>query len=201
VLPAASAEQRAQIDARARECGWAALHAELGRVDPVAAARIHPNDPQRIQRALEVYALSGRPISEWQRATVGAAERFEWLRLALVPDSRAALSERLAGRFAAMLAAGLYDEVAALHARGDLSLANASVRCVGYRQLWGCFTEGVPLASAAAEAVRATAQLAKRQMTWLRADAGLLHLNPEAVADMTKLDKMVANACRAGVSD
>ena len=201
VLPAASAEHRARIDARARERGWAALHAELGRIDPVAAARIHPNDPQRIQRALEVYELSGRPISEWQRATVGAEGRFDWLRLALVPAARAALNERLARRFDAMLAAGLYAEVAALQARGDLDIAHASVRCVGYRQLWGCFTEGVPLASAAAAAVRATCQLARRQMTWLRADSGLLRLDPEAVADMTKLDKMVTNACRAGVPD
>ncbi len=201
VLPPAAPALRAQIDARARERGWPALHAELGRVDPEAAARIHPNDPQRIQRALEVYEASGRPISAWQRDTRGAEGCFEWLRVALVPSSRAALNERLAGRFEAMLAAGLYAEVAALHARGDLSSAHASVRCVGYRQLWACFTEGAPLAAAAAAAVRATCQLAKRQMTWLRADRGLLGLDPGAASDMTKLDKLAANVCRAAMSD
>jgi tRNA dimethylallyltransferase len=200
-LPAASPERRALLDARARELGWPALHAELARVDPAAASRIHPNDPQRIQRALEVYEASGRPISEWQRATVGTEERFEWLRLALLPATRAALHERLARRFEVMLAAGLYAEVAALHARGDLSAAHASVRCVGYRQLWACFTDGVPLATAAAAAVQATCQLAKRQMTWLRADAGLRFFNPEVAADMTKLDKAVASVCRGDVSD
>jgi tRNA dimethylallyltransferase len=200
-LPAASAERRAGIDARARERGWPAMHAELARVDPQAAARIHPRDPQRIQRALEVYEASGRPISEWQRATVGAEQHFDWLRLALVPAARAALHERLARRFAAMLAAGLYREVEALYARGDLSPANAAVRSVGYRQLWACFTAGLPLEDAAAAAVRATCQLAKRQMTWLRADSGLQRFNPEDAADMTKLDKIVVNACRGGVSE
>jgi tRNA dimethylallyltransferase len=200
VLPPASADRRRQIDARAREHGWPALHAELARVDPAAAARIHPNDPQRIQRALEVYEESGRPISEWQRATVGTEERFDWLRLALIPGSRAALNERLARRFEAMLAAGLYAEVAALHARGDLTGANAAVRCVGYRQLWACFAAGARLELAAAAAVRATCLLAKRQLTWLRADPALQRFNPELAADMTKLDKTVARASRAAMS-
>ncbi|MFO1409059.1 MAG: tRNA dimethylallyltransferase [Steroidobacteraceae bacterium] len=201
MLPRASAARRADLEARARAQGWPALHAELARVDPEAAARIHPNDPQRIQRALEVYEETGRPISAWQRATVGAEERFEWTRLALVPAARAGLHERLARRFEAMLAAGLYDEVAALHARGDLTPAHASVRCVGYRQLWGCFTAGTPLAAAATAAVHATCQLAKRQLTWLRGDSGLQVLNPESADDMTKLDNAVANACGGGVSD
>ncbi|MCC7462043.1 MAG: tRNA (adenosine(37)-N6)-dimethylallyltransferase MiaA [Gammaproteobacteria bacterium] len=201
VLPVASPERRARIEARARAQGWPALHAQLARIDPAAGARIHPHDPQRIQRALEVYEESGRPISEWQRATVGAADRFDWLRLALVPASRAALNEHLERRFHGMLAAGLYEEVATLHARGDLSTAQAAVRCVGYRQLWACFTDGAPLAAATAAAVRATRQLARRQMTWLRADAGVLQLDPAVASDMTKLDKAVANVCRGGVSD
>jgi len=200
VLPAASPQRRRALDERARRLGWPALHAELARVDPEAAARIHPNDPQRIQRALEVYEESGRPISAWQRATVGAEERFDWLRLALIPGSRAELNARLARRFERMLAAGLYDEVAALHARGDLTVGHPSVRCVGYRQLWPCFEQGVALDVAAAAAIRATCQLAKRQLTWLRADPGLLSFDPAAAEDVTKLDKTVTRACSAAMS-
>jgi tRNA dimethylallyltransferase len=199
-LPAASPERRRALDERARRLGWPALHAELARVDPQAAARIHPNDPQRIQRALEVYEESGRPISTWQRATVGAEERFDWLRLALIPGSRAELNARLARRFEQMLAAGLYDEVAALHARGDLTVGHPSVRCVGYRQLWACFEQGVALEAAAAAAIRATCQLAKRQLTWLRADPGLQTFDAAVAADVTKLDKIVARACSAAMS-
>ena len=199
-LPVASRERRQALDERARRLGWPALHAELARVDPEAAARIHPNDPQRIQRALEVYEQSGRPISVWQRDTVGAEERFDWLRLALIPAARAELNASLARRFEQMLAAGLYEEVAALHARGDLTVGHSSVRCVGYRQLWACFEQGAPLELAAAAAVRATGLLAKRQLTWLRADPGVQRFNPAVAADMTKLDKIVERACLGAVT-
>jgi tRNA dimethylallyltransferase len=198
-LPVVAPERRRALEERARQLGWPALHAELARVDPEAAARIHPNDPQRIQRALEVYEETGRPISAWQRETAGTEGRFDWLRLALLPGTRAELNARLARRFERMLAAGLYDEVAALHARGDLTLRHSSIRCVGYRQLWACFEQGVTLEAAAAAAIRATCQLAKRQLTWLRADPGLQTFNPAVATDVTKLDKTVAHACGAAM--
>jgi len=160
-LPAASPQRRGMLEARAREFGWPALHAELARVDPQAAARIHPNDPQRIQRALEVYEETGRPLSAWQRDTRGTEERFDWLRLALLPGSRVELNARLARRFERMLAAGLYEEVAALHARGDLTVRHPAVRCVGYRQLWDCFEQGLALEAALARAWAMCARLVR----------------------------------------
>lgn len=192
VLPAASEEIRRSIEERARQRGWTALHAELAAVDPEAAARIHPNDPQRIERALEVYEHTGRPISSWQRSTVGTEERFEWRRHALVPSDRAWLNERLARRFEHMLAQGLHAEVARLHARGDLRAEHSSIRCVGYRQLWGCFEAGVPRAEATNQAIRATCQLAKRQLTWLRADSGLEVFDPSRAGDLTELGQAIS---------
>lgn len=190
-LPSASPSLRQELDAQGRSVGWPALHAELTRVDPTAAARIAPQDAQRIQRALEVFRLTGVPISHWQRATHGAAERFRWLRYALVPQEnsagRAALRARLAARLERMLEAGLLEEVRRLHARGDLSAQHASIRAVGYRQLWPIFAAGVSREQAEREALIATAQLAKRQLTWLRREPDLRRLVPtvglaEAVA-------------------
>ncbi|MGH8256483.1 MAG: tRNA (adenosine(37)-N6)-dimethylallyltransferase MiaA [Steroidobacteraceae bacterium] len=178
-LPPASAAVRAELDAQAQLEGWSALHAQLARVDPAAAARIAPADAQRIQRALEVHRLTGVPISEWQRCAPGAAEPFHWLRYALLPadaDARIALRARLAARFAHMLQAGLFEEVRRLHARGDLTGQHASIRAVGYRQLWQVFTGGSSLAEAQRQAVIATAQLAKRQLTWLRGEPQLVAL-------------------------
>lgn len=167
-LPAADAAVRARLDARAADCGWPALHAELARVDPATAARLSPNDSQRIQRALEVWELSGRPLSHWHtgRSSRGPNERPRLI--ALEPGDRAWLHWRIAERFQAMLAAGLIDEVRALRARGDLSLALPSMRCVGYRQVWEML-EGVhPPGTLAERGIAATRQLAKRQLTWLR---------------------------------
>jgi tRNA dimethylallyltransferase len=181
-LPEAEPGLRADIERRAAVSGWPALHAELATVDPLAAARIRPRDAQRIQRALEVFHASGRPISEWQRATQGTAARFDWHRFALLPADRVALRARLAGRFEAMMASGLLAEVRALHARGDLSAAHPSMRAVGYRQLWNHLDGHVSLERACEQAVVATAQLAKRQLTWLRAELDLVAL-PLGVAD------------------
>lgn len=168
-LPQASPGVRARIDARAAREGWPALHAELARLDPDAAARIAPNDSQRIQRALEVCYETGRPISELQRARASA---FPWpliyYRLA-VPD-RAALHARLAERFAAMMAAGFLGEVQGLRNRGDLTARHPAIRAVGYRQLWAHLEGEYPLAEAERRAVAATRQLAKRQLTWMRAE-------------------------------
>lgn len=176
-LPPADAAIRAAIDARAAQSGWPALHAQLAAVDPRAAARIHPNDPQRIQRALEVYEISGRPLSDWHRQTQPPAE-LRWLRFALVPEDRAWLHARIERRFLAMLEAGFVDEVRRLRARPGLDAAAPSLRAVGYRQLWRHLQGEVDLAEATRLAVAASRQLAKRQLTWISADAGWQRLNP-----------------------
>ena len=164
-MPEADAQVRAQIDARAATEGWPALHAELARVDPATAARLAPNDAQRIQRALEVWQLTGRPLSahHGQRVVPGLPLRL----IALEPDSRAWLHQRIAQRFDAMLAAGFLDEVRALRARGDLHPDMTSMRCVGYRQAWEALDAG-DLAPLRERGIAATRQLAKRQLTWLR---------------------------------
>jgi tRNA dimethylallyltransferase len=177
-LPAAAPAVRAQLDAEAHSRGWPALHAELAVVDARAAARIHPNDPQRIQRALEVYRLTGRSISEWQAGTHTPMAGVRWLCFALIPGDRALLVQRLRQRFAAMLDAGLVDEVRALYERGDLSAELPAIRAVGYRQLWDYCAGGSDLGRASTLAETATAQLAKRQLTWLRSESAFQSLDP-----------------------
>jgi len=164
-MPAADAEVRAAIDARAAALGWPALHAELALVDPVTAARLPPGDSQRIQRALEVHRVSGRPLSAWHGADREAATDLPLV--SLEPQSRAWLHQRIAQRFDAMLAAGFIDEVKALRARGDLDPDRPSMRCVGYRQAWQALDAG-DLAPLRETGIAATRQLAKRQLTWLR---------------------------------
>ena len=153
------------------------MHARLAAVDPAAAARIHPNDAQRIQRALEVHATHGRPISELQKSTRPALDR-EFVIAALLPRDRARLHGALEQRFAGMMAAGLLDEVRALRARGDLTDVHPSVRAVGYRQLWAHLAGSYSLDTAVTRAVAATRQLAKRQMTWLRSMANIQTFDP-----------------------
>jgi tRNA dimethylallyltransferase len=164
-MPPADAAVRATIDARAAALGWPALHAELAQVDPVTAARLPPHDAQRIQRALEVWQLSGQPISALHGQ--GAQPGLDLPLLALEPSSRAWLHQRIAQRFDAMLAAGLVDEVRRLRARGDLQPILPAMRCVGYRQAWAALEAG-DLAPLRDQGVAATRQLAKRQLTWLR---------------------------------
>jgi tRNA dimethylallyltransferase len=176
-LPQASAAIRAEIDADAQRLGWPALHARLIGIDPRAAARIHPNDAQRIQRALEVYSATGEPISDLQARTGSPLER-EFLCAALVPQDRARLHAGLAHRFESMMAAGLLDEVRGLFARGDLTAEHPAVRAVGYRQLWSHLAGGYSLAVATERAVAATRQLAKRQMTWLRSMPNMRMFDP-----------------------
>jgi len=177
-LPPAQPALRAVLEAEAAGRGWAAMHAELAQVDPAAAARIHPNDPQRIQRALEVWRLTGRPISEWQAAAPQPLAGVAWQGFALLPADRAAHATLLAQRFDAMLAAGLLDEVRGLRARGDLHGELPALRSVGYRQLWEHLEGHGTLAEARDLAVVATRQLAKRQLTWLRSEPALLPLDP-----------------------
>ncbi|WP_088284105.1 tRNA (adenosine(37)-N6)-dimethylallyltransferase MiaA [Ideonella sp. A 288] len=164
-MPPADADLRAALDARAGAEGWPALHAELQRVDPVTAARLAPNDAQRIQRALEVFQLSGEPLSALQGR--GGTPGMALPLLSLEPTSRAWLHERIAQRFDAMLAAGLLDEVRVLRARGDLHPGLPSMRCVGYRQAWAAL-DADRLPPLRAQGIAATRQLAKRQLTWLR---------------------------------
>jgi tRNA dimethylallyltransferase len=171
-LPLAEPGMRAQIDARAARHGWPALHADLAKVDPVTAARLSPNDAQRIQRALEVWELTGRPISELQKAAALPLP-FELKAYALIPEDRAELHRRIAERFERMLKDGLVEELAALRKRHDLHPDLPSMRCVGYRQAWG-FLEGEYGASELrAKGIAATRQLAKRQLTWLRSLPGI----------------------------
>ena len=166
VLPAADPAVRAALDAQAEAEGWPALHAELARVDPVSAARLAPGDRQRVQRALEVFRVSGRPLSAWHEAPATTNDEV-WPMLSLEPASRAWLHARIAQRFDAMLAAGFLDEVRALRARGDLHPGLPSMRCVGYRQAWAALDAG-DLTPLRETGIAATRQLAKRQGTWLR---------------------------------
>ncbi len=167
-MPPADAAVRAALDAQANECGWPALHAELARVDPVTAARLAPGDAQRVQRALEIWRVSGRPMSSFHRERTRSADLPPLV--ALEPRDRAWLHERIATRFATMLDAGLVDEVRRLRERGDLDPGMPSMRCVGYRQTWEALDRG-DLATLRERGTAATRQLAKRQLTWLRSMA------------------------------
>ncbi|MFN3439350.1 MAG: tRNA (adenosine(37)-N6)-dimethylallyltransferase MiaA [Acidovorax sp.] len=178
-MPAADPEVRARLEAQAAELGWPALHAELALVDPATAARLAPADSQRIQRALEVWHVSGQPLSRFHTTKKGANSAIPASASALFslePDNRAWLHERIAQRFDTMLAAGFVDEVQALRSRGDLHPDLPSMRCVGYRQIWEELDfqanrpEGTPLniAFLRERGIVATRQLAKRQITWLR---------------------------------
>ena len=168
VLPEADPATRAEIEAEARAKGWPALHAELGRVDPLAAGRILVNDSQRIQRALEVFRLTGEPLSHWQAATQVPAPDVAFHRIAWGPVDRERLYERIERRFHAMMAAGFLDEVRQLLARKDLSPELPALRSVGYRQLWAHLAGEVPLEEAVRAGILATRHLARRQLIWLR---------------------------------
>jgi tRNA dimethylallyltransferase len=167
-LPEANAELRALIDERARRIGWPALHAELAARDPEAAARIRPADRQRIQRALEVLELTGERLSELQRQAVPPP--FATAAFALLPNDRAQLYAKIDQRFVEMMAEGFLEEVRVLKARGDLDPDLPSLRSVGYRQLWAHLEGACGLPEAVAAGQRATRNLAKRQLTWLRSE-------------------------------
>ena len=184
-LPETSVAIRRELEERAQREGLAALHEELQRIDPVAAAGIHPNNPQRLLRALEVYATSGRPISEfWARQQDCGVARALGCRLVefAVEAPRDVVNERIERRFAQMLAAGFVEEVRALMARGDLSVETPSMRAVGYRQVWRHLSGEIDQPTMVERAVAATRQLAKRQRTWLRNWSGKTVLNDIAEA-------------------
>lgn len=166
-LPPADAVVRAALDAEAAERGWPALHAELALCDPGTAARLAPRDGQRIQRALEVFRVSGRPLSDWHAQTTGIPLPWRLLSLSLRADDRSELHARIARRFDAMLLAGLEDELTRLRARYTLSVDLPSMRSVGYRQVWEAQDGLIPRQEMRDRGIYATRQLAKRQMTWL----------------------------------
>ena len=194
-MPDAHPALRAAIEAESREHGWPALHAELARVDPVAAARIHATDPQRIQRALEVYRASGRPISEWQAQATRDRLPVRVLKLVLAPPDRTTLHARIEQRFDAMLDAGFLDEVRALRALPQLQAVDRpldlpAIRAVGYRQAWEHLDGTVDAATFRDRAIFATRQLAKRQLTWLRSELDARWFDPST--DQPRLDAALA---------
>ncbi|NIY47574.1 tRNA (adenosine(37)-N6)-dimethylallyltransferase MiaA [Cedecea colo] len=184
-LPAADPDVRARIEQQAAEQGWDALHRQLVDVDPVAGARIHPNDPQRLSRALEVFFISGKTLTELTQ-TSGEALPYQVHQFAIAPASRELLHQRIEQRFHQMLASGFEAEVRALFARGDLHTEMPSIRCVGYRQMWSYLAGEVSHEEMVYRGICATRQLAKRQMTWLRGWEDVRWLdseNPELARD------------------
>jgi tRNA dimethylallyltransferase len=177
-LPEADPDIRATLDAEAADIGWPAMHRRLEAIDPVAAARIGPNDSQRIQRALEVFEISDRPISEWQSEGRHSATDHAYLKLALVPASRTELHQRIDARLRSMFEQGFVAEVDRLRQRPGLTRQSPSMRAVGYRQIWCHLAGECDLATAQDKALSATRQLAKRQLTWLRADSSYQLFDP-----------------------
>lgn len=193
-LPEADAKVRERLLAEGRELGWEALHRRLQAIDPQAAERIHPRDPQRIQRALEVYELSGRSLTELQQASRGEGCDYPLIKLARAPLDRAGLHRRLAERFQRMLAAGLEEEVRGLLARRDLSAELPALRAVGYRQVAAYLRGECSREEMIERAIAASRQLAKRQLTWLRADASVHWLWDEAGDSLGQALKCLSEA-------
>ncbi len=178
-LPEADAAVRARLLEWGEREGWPALHARLAEVDPESARRLAPNDSQRLQRALEVYELTGRSMTELWAEQQSQTLPYQVLNLAVMPDSRQVLHERIALRFEQMVQQGFIDEVQALYARGDLDPQMPSVRCVGYRQVWSYLEGEYDHSTMVEKGIIATRQLAKRQITWLRSWENLNWLNPQ----------------------
>ncbi|KOO18588.1 tRNA delta(2)-isopentenylpyrophosphate transferase [Morganella morganii] len=192
-LPSADPEIRAQIEARAAQDGWQVLHDELSRIDPVAGARIHPNDPQRLSRALEVYYISGKTMTELTE-TAGENLPFNAYQFAIAPADRKILHQRIEMRFQMMLNAGFEDEVRALYQRGDLHPDLPSIRCVGYRQMWSYLAGEISYDDMVYRGICATRQLAKRQLTWLRGWEGVHWLDSELPEQSLKAVMQVLRA-------
>jgi tRNA dimethylallyltransferase len=187
-LPSADPAIRAGIEEEAARLGWQALHDELVRIDPVAGARIHPNDPQRLCRALEVYRISGKTLTELTQVQ-GEGLPYRALQFAIAPRDRAVLHQRIEQRFDKMLGSGFEQEVRALYERGDLTPDLPSIRCVGYRQMWDYLAGEVEYDEMRYRGIVATRQLAKRQMTWLRKEPEINWFSPQQEADIFKLIK------------
>lgn len=172
-LPSADPTIRAEIEARAEQQGWAVLHQELVKIDPIAGARINPNDSQRINRALEVFYITGKTMTELT-AQQGEALPYNILQFAIAPEARAVLHQRIEQRFHKMIDLGFEEEVKRLFLREDLHINLPSIRCVGYRQMWEYLQGDISLDEAIFKGICATRQLAKRQITWLRGWQGEL---------------------------
>jgi len=177
-LPSADAALREQLLRRAQDKGWSGMHQELATIDPDSAARIHPNDPQRIQRALEVYYTSGKPLSVWHAEEKTSATPFPLCKLILAPQQRATLATRIEKRFQTMLNLGLVEEVEQLFRRPDLNPDLPSIRSVGYRQVWQWLSGEFSYTEMQDKAVIATRQFAKRQYTWLQREKGQPWIDP-----------------------
>jgi tRNA dimethylallyltransferase len=188
-LPAADEALRAVLAAEAGVVGWQEMHRQLAAVDPEAATRIHPNDPQRISRALEVYRLTGIPMSQWVKQPTRNLP-YQPILLGLVPSDRGVLHDRIAQRFESMLKNGLVEEVRRLYMRGDLTADKPAIRAVGYRQVWQYLNGELDYEGMLVKGIVATRQLAKRQLTWLRSMPGLNNidcLNKDLATEALKL--------------
>lgn len=189
-LPSADPNIRAEIEQRAEQQGWAALHQELLKIDPVAGTRINPNDSQRINRALEVFYITGKTMTELT-AEQGESLPYDVLQFAIAPQERAVLHERIEQRFHKMIALGFEEEVKKLYERSDLHIDLPSIRCVGYRQMWEYLQGEISLDEAIFKGICATRQLAKRQITWLRSWQ----------SELTWLDSLAPEQAKAIVLD
>ena len=189
VLPEANPEIRAKLDQDLKRLGKEALHQRLAAVDPLAAARIHPNDPQRVQRALEVYEISGKPLSSFFNAAQGEDFPYQKIKLIVAPPDRKILHTIIAQRFRRMLEQGFINEVEALYQRGDLTEKTPAIRAVGYRQVWAYLNGEDDLESMTEKGIIATRQLAKRQFTWLRRETDAIGFE---TGDVDLLQKVLA---------
>ncbi|MGH8560029.1 MAG: tRNA (adenosine(37)-N6)-dimethylallyltransferase MiaA [Methylococcales bacterium] len=190
-LPEANFAIRAEIEFEANRLGWGKVHQQLADVDPVSAARIHPNDPQRIQRALEVYRITGRSLSELCGAELCESQPFFPVKLKIMPPDRFKLHRRIEIRFREMINAGLIQEVEKMLHRGDLNPACPSVRAVGYRQVWSYLSGEINRESMIEKGIAATRQLAKRQLTWLKKESASFLYDMESVDPVTVISSDV----------
>lgn len=195
-LPAADRTIRQQIDSEASRKGWPAMHAELETIDAVVAARLSPNDSQRIQRALEVFRLSGKSLGDWQREAVASTGDIECIKIALQIEPRKLLHDRIEQRLDQMIASGFEEEMTVLRARPGLNKDSTAMRSVGYRQFWAYLDGEYSAAEARDRTLFATRQLAKRQLTWLRSENDVFSVDPlEAGAKDTISTYLINNQC------
>jgi tRNA dimethylallyltransferase len=194
-VPEADVSVRAAIDADAASRGWPALHHDLQQIDPIAAARIQPNDGQRIQRAIEVFRITGKTLTELHAATAIPDPSLDFQAYAWVPGNRERLYESIVRRFETMMGAGLLDEVSRLHRRGDLHARLPAIRSVGYRQLWEHLDGRVTLDEAMSNAILATRHLARRQLVWLRAEREIRWVDALESTARAQMERELALLC------
>lgn len=194
-LPQADEEIRQSLEEEAQVKGWQAMHEQLRQIDPESAGRIHPNDPQRIQRALEIHRITGMSLTDWIQQSPPQGLPYDFRRLVISPADRSILHQRIESRFDQMLEAGFIDEVEGLRSRTDLDLDKPSMRCVGYRQIWESLEGKYSMAEARLKGIYATRQLAKRQLTWLRSMPNAEWFDPLKYIDSKRLiDEIFPNA-------